>query len=52
MPFPSDSVEFMHHTHIYDYAKKYAETHDILKNILFQNEVILIEGNQNPNIIV
>jgi hypothetical protein len=35
----------MHHRHIYEYVKAYIKKHDLLPNIMFENEVVLIEGN-------
>jgi dimethylaniline monooxygenase (N-oxide forming) len=44
-PFPDDSVEFMHHSHIYEYAKKYVAKNELSKYIHFNYEVILVEGS-------
>jgi hypothetical protein len=43
--YPPEVPEFMHHSHIYEYVKSYIKKHDLLKTIMFENEVILVEGN-------
>ncbi len=45
MEYPSDVPEMMHHKHIYEYAKAYVHKHSLLDNILFENEVVLVEGS-------
>lgn len=46
-PFPEDSVEFMHHKHIYEYAKSYMKIHNLDEYTKFNHEVTLVEGNKN-----
>jgi dimethylaniline monooxygenase (N-oxide forming) len=43
-PFPEDSVEFMHHKHIYDYLKSFMQNFKLDQHCHFQHEVVLIEG--------
>ena len=42
-PFPKDTVEFMHHKHIHDYVRAYADKHDLFRSIVFKTQVILVE---------
>lgn len=43
-PFPKDQVEFMHHKHIYDYAKAYMEKFKLFENVKFNSDVTSVEG--------
>jgi dimethylaniline monooxygenase (N-oxide forming) len=43
-PFPDESVEFMHHTHIYDYVKSFCQKHKLFDYMCFKNEVVMVEG--------
>ena len=42
-PFPEGMVEYMHHSHIYDYAKSYIEKHKFFDRIKFKHQVLQIE---------
>ncbi len=44
-PFPTGSVDYPHHTQMYDYVKSYVEKHHLYENIQFNHEVIQISGN-------
>lgn len=43
-PFPKDQVEFMHHKHIYKYAKDYMNKFSLFDHVKFNHELILVEG--------
>jgi hypothetical protein len=43
-PYPDDTVEFMHHKHIYDYTKAYIEKNKFFDRIRFDHQVVSVEG--------
>ncbi len=48
-PFPTDSIDYPHHTQMYNYVKSYAEKHSLYDNIQFNTEVLQIAGKIYAN---
>jgi dimethylaniline monooxygenase (N-oxide forming) len=44
-PYPDDTVEFMHHKHIYDYTKAYINENKFFDRIRFDHQVVSVEGS-------
>ncbi len=42
-PFPKDSIDYPHHSEMYEYVKSYAKRFELYKQIEFKHEVIVLE---------
>ncbi|CAF0901430.1 unnamed protein product, partial [Brachionus calyciflorus] len=49
--FPKESVEFMHHSHIYEYAKSYMKMHNLYDYTKFNHQVILLEELNKSDVL-
>ncbi len=46
-PFPDETPELPHHSEMFRYIKSYVDKHQLFSNIIFNTQVIQLEGIPN-----